>query len=186
MSFLYHYFDQSTGPFCNLSDLAPVDAERILEQIRLQSKGFASKRSLDYLEIRRSLELQAHELFIHKGGKPVRGLPHYMTLGSCPWLLDWYPNGRELQIALAEFDPNTISFTYGDLFPTMRYNDGKTYRGQIYTAGEIWDVIHKFGWPQEWNSNGDQGPERYIEVQIWDDRPLHKYRTDFLAESQHT
>lgn len=182
MSFLHHYFDHSTGPFCNLSDLIPAEAKQVLEQLRLQNKGFASQRSSDYLEIRRGIELQARELFIRKGGKPVRDFPHYMTLGSCPWLLDWYASGTELQIALAEFDPNTISFTYGDLFPTMRYQDGKAYRGQVYTAVEIWDVIHKFGLPQEWNFKGDQGPERYIEVQVWDDKPLYKYRTDALAQ----
>ncbi|MEK5417960.1 MULTISPECIES: hypothetical protein [Paenibacillus] len=54
----------------------------------------------------------------------------------------------------------------------MRYKDGKPYRNQVYTWDEIIDVIDKFGMPQEWNANGDKGPERYIEVQIWDDKPL--------------
>ncbi|WP_169087899.1 hypothetical protein [Paenibacillus sp. PL91] len=174
MLFLHHYYDDSTGPFCNLSDLALGEAEIVLQEIRLQNKGFASKRSPDYLEVRRSLELRARELFILKGGKPVRNHPHYMTIGKCPWLLDWYPRGRELQISIEEFAPATISFTYGDLFPTMRYEDGKPYRGQVYTLQEIYEVIHKYGLPQAWNSDGSKGPERYIEVQIWDDEPIRK------------
>ena len=44
MDFLYHYFDESTGPFQSLSDLEPEEAERILNEIRVQKKGFASKK----------------------------------------------------------------------------------------------------------------------------------------------
>lgn len=172
IEFLYHYYDESTGPFRNLSTLDREEAERVLNEIRLLQKGFASKRSSDYLEIRRTLELKARELFILQGGKPILSYPHYMTIGECPWLLDWYPNGRELRISIQEFEPCTISFTYGDLFPALRYQDGKPYRNQVYTLDQIYDVINEFGLPQEWNSDGSSGPERYIEVQIWDDKPL--------------
>ncbi|MDH6427785.1 hypothetical protein [Paenibacillus sp. FSL H8-0282] len=172
IAWLYHYYDESTGPFQNLSDLPSQEAEQVLNDLRQRNKGFASKRSADYLDIRRGLEAKARELFIIKGGKPSRACPHYMTLGECPGLLDWYPRGKSLQITIEQFDPASISFTYGDLFPTMRYKDGKPYRNQVYTWDEIIDVIDKFGMPQEWNANGDKGPERYIEVQIWDDKPL--------------
>jgi hypothetical protein len=172
INFLYHYFDESTGPFRNLSDLEPEEAERALDDIRIRKKGFASKRSKDYLTIRRSLELKARELFILKGGKPIRSFPHYMTVGECPWLLDWFDKGKEFHTSITEFDPYTISFTYGDLFPTMRYQDGKIYRSQVYTLNEIYQVIKEFGLPQEWNREGKNGPERYIEVQVWDDKPL--------------
>lgn len=171
MEYLYHYYDESTGPFRNLTDLAPEDAESVLEGIRRQSKGFASKRSADYLDIRRRLEQKARDAFIAKGGRPVRQQPHYMTLGSCPWLLEWYPRGAELQMPVDCFSPSSISFTYGDLFPTMRFLDGKPYRGQVYTLEEIREVILQFGWPQEWNAGGTQGPERYIEVQLWENPP---------------
>jgi hypothetical protein len=172
INFISHYFDESTGPFRTLSDLEPEEADRILNEIRIQKKGFASKRSSDYLTIRRSLELKARELFILKGGKPIRSYPHYMIVGECLWLLEWFEKGKELRIPITEFDPYTISFTYGDLFPTMRYQDGKKYRGQVYTLNEIYQVINEFGLPQEWNAQGNNGPERYIEVQVWDDKPL--------------
>jgi hypothetical protein len=152
-----------------------MEAERVLNNLRLQKKGFASKRSDDYLTIRRELEGKARHLFIAKGGRPIRSYPHYMTLGSCSWLLTWYSAGKEISMPLTEFDPHTISFTYGDLFPTMRYQDGKPYRGQVYTLEEINQVVSRFGLPQSWNPDGQKGPERYIEVQIWDDGPLMKY-----------
>ncbi|MBB3153178.1 hypothetical protein FHS16_003240 [Paenibacillus endophyticus] len=173
---LYHYYDESTGPFVNLSDLEVDEAERVLSNIRLNKKGFASKRSMDCLQIRRSLELKAREIFVSKGGKPSRSHPHYMTLGKCPWLLDWYPLGKELEIPIYEFETDNISFTYGDLFPTMRYQDGKPYRKQVYTLNEIRKVINEFGLPQVWNFDGNKGPERYIEVQIWDDKPLCNWK----------
>jgi hypothetical protein len=174
-NFLCHYYDELTGPFRNLSDLEPDEAERILNEIRLQKKGFASNRSHDYLTIRRSLEVKARELFVMKGGKPIRNYPHYMTFGECPWLLDWFEKGKQLSVPIGDFDANSISFTYGDLFPTMRYQDGKKYRGQIYTIHEIFEVIKEFGLPQEWNLLGNNGPERYIEAQVWDNNPLLKW-----------
>ncbi|WP_339287381.1 MULTISPECIES: hypothetical protein [unclassified Paenibacillus] len=173
LALLYHYYDKATGPFQNLSDLPPQEAEQILNDLRHQNRSFASKRSQDYLEIRRSLEAKARELFIQKGGKPSRAYPHYMTLGECPWLLDWYPEAKSLQLSVDQFNAEGISFTYGDLFPTMRYKDGKPYRNQVYTKDEIVRVIEQFGMPQEWNTSGDKGPERYIEAQIWDDKPIN-------------
>lgn len=68
--------------------------------------------------------------------------------------------------------PEMMSFTYGDLFPTMRYQDDKPYRGKVYVKNEILQLVDEFGWPQDWNKDGRHGPERYIEVQVWDDRAL--------------
>ncbi|SEU18919.1 hypothetical protein [Paenibacillus sp. NFR01] len=178
MELLYHYFDASTGPFRNLSDLTPEEAAEKQEALRRESKSFAGKRSADYLQIRRELEQKARNAFIAKGGLPVRQAPHYMTFGECPWLLDWYPEGRSLSIPLSHFKKEHVSFTYGDLFPTMRVADGKPYRGQVYTLEEIIKVVAEYGWPQGWNASGALGPERYIEAQIWDETPLCPYLKD--------
>ncbi|KWX74568.1 hypothetical protein [Paenibacillus jilunlii] len=69
--------------------------------------------------------------------------------------------GCRAAAAVSSFSPECISYTYGDLFPTMRYLDGKPYRGQVYTLKELREVISQFGWPQEWNAGWTQGPERY-------------------------
>jgi len=175
VKFLYHYYELARGPFRSLSDLPLHEALIIQEQLKEDKSLFASKRSDDYLFIRKDLEQKARNLFINKGGKPLRSSPHYMTLGKCQWLKEWYKEGQELEIHMDEFDEKTISFTYGDLFPTMRFQDGKPYRGQVYTKDEIYKLIEEYGFPQEWNKEGDNGPERYIEVQIWDDKPIMKY-----------
>jgi hypothetical protein len=95
-----------------------------------------------------------------------------MCLGACSWLLEWYLDGREIRVPLVSFDPRIVSFTYGDCFPAMRYQDGKPYRGQVYTLEELPEVVCRYGLPQEWNRKGKRGPERYIEAQVWDDAPL--------------
>jgi hypothetical protein len=174
--FLSHYYEASDGPFQNLSDLPLTEAEEILERIRQGGeRRFASQRAADYLSMRRELEERVRELFIAKGGRPQRARPHYLILGACPWVLSWYPQGCELRIPLAAFRPDFVSFTYGDTFPAMRYQDGKPYRGEVYTLAELPALIETYGLPQEWNADGKHGPDRYIEVQVWADEPLAPY-----------
>ncbi|RPJ22456.1 MAG: hypothetical protein EHM33_23485 [Chloroflexi bacterium] len=173
--FLTHYYENSAGPFSNLSLLPLEQAEQILEEIRRTGNRFASQRSSDYLKKRLELENKIRKLFEEKGGQPKLRRPHYMILGTCPWLKGWYVDGQEVQIKLALISESCVSFTYGDSFPAINYQDGKPYRGQVYTVSELEEVIRRYGLPQEWNSDGSGGPERYIEAQIWDDAPLQKY-----------
>jgi hypothetical protein len=173
--FLSHYYENSAGPFSNLSMLPLEQADQILEQIRRDGNRFASQRSSDYLEKRLELERKIRKGFEEKGGKPKLTRPHYMILGTCPWLKGWYVDGQELQIKLVSIPEDSVSFTYGDSFPAMNYQDGKPYRGQVYVMNELREVIKQYGLPQEWNPDGRGGPERYIEAQIWDEDPLREY-----------
>jgi len=174
-SFLTHYYEHADGPFSNLSMLSPEAAERISERIRRDGNRFASQRSSDYLQTRFELEDRIRQLFQEEGGQPVLARPHYFILGACPWLQAWYVDGRALQIPLAAFPERCVSFTYGDSFPAMKVDDGKPYRGQVYTKGELEAVVAWYGLPQEWNPDGSGGPERYIEAQVWDDQPLEAH-----------
>jgi hypothetical protein len=173
--FLTHYYESASGPFSNLSMLSPKHAEQILEEIRKDGNRFASQRASDYLTRRFMLEDKIRTLFEAKGGRPRLARPHYMILGICPWLKTWYVNGQELQIKLVSIPESCVSFTYGDSFPAMNFNDGKPYRGRVYMRNELTDVIELYGLPQAWNPDGSGGPERYIEAQIWDDTPLKEY-----------
>lgn len=78
-------------------------------------------------------------------------------------------------IPLRSIDPKVISFTYGDSFPAMRFQDGKLYRGKVYIMEELFEVIKQYGIPQVWNSEGKFGPDRYIEAQVWDDMPVKEF-----------
>ena len=173
--FLSHYYEYSQGPFRNLSLLPPALAEARLQELREQGHVFASRRSADYLQIRKALEERVRELFVIKGGRPRLPRPHTMILGACPWVKSWYADGRVLRLPLDAFEPTAVSFTYGDTFPAIRYQDGRAYRGQVYTLAELPGLIGRFGLPQEWNPAGAQGPDRYIEAQLWDERPLREF-----------
>ena len=50
------------------------------------------------------------------------------------------------------------------------HNDKDRYKD------EILKIIDKYGLPQEWNNNGEFGPERYVEVHVWSDETINKYR----------
>lgn len=173
--FLTHYYEKSAGPFSNLSMSSLEHAEQLLEEIRRNGNRFASQRTSDYMRKRFALEDKIRTLFEAKGGKPKLARPHYLILGACPWLKGWYVDGQELQIKLVSIPEGCVSFTYGDSFPAMNYQDGKPYRGQVYTRSELPEVIRQYGLPQIWNPDGEGGPERYIEAQVWDDTPLKEY-----------
>ncbi len=179
--FLSHYYEAAAGPFRSLTDLPPDEAESIQERIRRDGNRFASKRAADYLGIRRELEERIRALFIRKGGRPIRARPHYLILGSCPWLITWYADGREARIPLTTFTPEAVSFTYGDSFPAMRYQDGRPYRGCVYTLAELPALVSAYGLPQEWNAEGKLGPERYIEAQVWEDGPIVRFLRDLSS-----
>ena len=168
---LYHYYERRKGPFLNLSDLPIAEAQRVLDTLKAESTVMASQRYDGYLERRIELEQLARRLFIDKGGKPKRVVPHTMTVGPCDWLETWYEEPAHVRLPLSAFAPGTLSFTYGDLFPTFspRVTDGREYRRTIYTLEEISGIIEKYGLPQDWNNDGAFGPERYVEVQVWDE-----------------
>lgn len=176
---LYHYYDETIGPFRNLSDLPIDQASKIIEKIKeSRPNAFCAKRSKDYMQTRVYYEKILREEFAKKGGKIERMAPHYMVVEPCNWLSTWYEKSAFIKIPIEAFDIKTLSFTYGDSHPTFssKVNDGKAYRKQLYTYSEILEVIEQYGLPQIWNSDGKYGPERYIEVHIWSDETISKYK----------
>lgn len=177
--YLYHYYDKSVGPFKNISDLSDEDANSLLQDIRrTKPTSFCAQRSSDYMALRRHYETILRNEFVKKGGTILRNAPHYMVVEHSPWLASWYENGAFVKIPMEEFDLRTVSFTYGDSHPTFsdRVRDGKEYRGKLYTYEEILEIIAKYGLPQDWNDDGRFGPERYIEVHVWSDETIVRYK----------
>ena len=145
--FLYHYYEKKNGPFLNLSDLSFEEAKQIQDSLCKDGKVFASQRNDKYLERRKYIEQLVRKMFIEKGGKPTRMTPHYMVVGECPWLLTWYENGDYIKIPINEFDLSTVSFTYGDTFPTFspKITDNHEFRNKVYLYDEILKIIEKYG-----------------------------------------
>ncbi|MGL5795910.1 MAG: hypothetical protein ACRC06_16220 [Waterburya sp.] len=65
-------------------------------------------------------------------------------------------------------------------FNIPRTERGKTYlkpfHGQVFTLEEIKKVIQNYGLPgDKWKTEELWRYDRFVEVQIWDDRPLKKF-----------
>lgn len=168
---LVHYHEAARGPFLTLSDLPPDEARRVTVELASRSTGILGVRTAAYVDRRLELESIARDAFVALGGRPQRARPHYMVLGECPWLATWYEEPATVRCPVDAFDPATLSFTYGDLFPTFspHVRDGREYRGRLYTLDQVVELVGRLGLPQEWNPDGALGPERYVEVQVWAD-----------------
>lgn len=177
MSYLYHYYEKKIGAFVSLSSLDMKEAKQIQNQLGIENKTFAAQRNEAYLERRKYLEQLVRKLFIEKGGKPIRQTPHYMVIGECPWLLTWFEHSEYVKIPITEFDMKTVSFTYGDTFPTFspHVTDNLEYRRQVYTYDEILCMIEKYGMPQHLSTETIYAQPRYIEAQVWSDIPINYY-----------
>lgn len=177
--YLYHYFDKSIGAFNNLSDLPIDEANTILNTIKkMKPNSQSAQRHDKYIEYRRNCESIIRSKFAKKGGTITRMAPHYMVIEHSPWLSTWFENCAFVKIPIEEFNLNTLSFTYGDSMPTFSptINDKKEYRHQLYNYNEILEIINRYGLPQNWNDDGKYGPERYVEVHVWSDETINKYR----------
>ncbi|MDW7657929.1 MAG: hypothetical protein SCM11_12235 [Bacillota bacterium] len=184
--FLYHYFDETTGPFVNLSDIPVDEAKAVLDNIKKHKPNVqCALRQPTYMEDRYYYEDILRTEFTKKGGIIKRKSPHYMVVEHSPWLSTWFNCCSFIKISIAELDLKTVSFTYGDSHPTFsprpRADDWKEYRRQLYSYEEILLLIEKYGLPQIWNNDGTFGPERYIEAHIWSDETIDRYRTNWRS-----
>jgi len=181
IDFLCHYFDKNIGPFVSLSELSIGEANTVLNMIKqTRPNSQSASRDIEYMNRRHYYEGIIKEEFIKKGGVVKRNTPHFMVVGYVPWLRTWFENSAFVKISINEFDLKTVSFTYGDshpVFSTASHKmDYKEYRRQLYTYDEILKIIDKYGLPQDWNADGQYGPERYVEAHIWCDETINKYR----------
>ena len=103
-----------------------------------------------------------------------------MTLGANHYCKTWYKCGDYIEIPLGEFDLSTVSFTYGDSFPTIDPTHGDTseYRQTVYKYDEILKIINKYGWPSaKWDDeNTPYWTPMYVEAQVWSDTPIDEYK----------
>lgn len=176
--YLYHYFDKRSGPFRSLTALSEAEAFDVLEKIKIERPdSLTAGRDRDYITKRMNCERTVRSEAANKGIIMDIASPYYLVVEHSPWLATWFEDPGVIKIPIEEFDTRKLSFTYGDSMPTFSplITDGKEYRKKVYTYEEILDIIAGYGLPQDWNNDGSQGPERYIEVQVWTDEPIRRY-----------
>lgn len=184
--FLYHYYERGIGPFRTLTGLPFEKARQVLLE---QRAGRCKNPDIDgFLRHRYDRDQTLRELFIAKGGKPVRQSPVYMTLGEHRQWKSAYSRAAAVKIPLEEFDRLTLSFTYGDSFAVFNpaLFGSEEYWNKLYFADEILDVISRHGFPPyvEYDFKHGIYPKdkhinhhlKYIEAHIWSNEVLEKYR----------
>ena len=191
--YLYHYFERDFGPFTPLTSLPIEDARQILLEKRSAGK-FGNPDIDGFLQKRYDRDKHLREVFIEHGGKPQRTVPIYMTLGEhCQWESS-YENPAVIKISLKEFDPYTVSFTYGDSFAIFNPElfGEEEYWNKVYFADEILEVVKRRGFPPHVEYDFKRGiyPAdkhinchlKYVEAHVWDYDILNKYRAEWVFQ----
>ena len=188
MTYLYHYFERAFGPFKSIADRPLEEAREIL--LAEKAAGKPINPDLEgYLQKRYNRDRQLREAFLLRGGQPQRTAPVFMVLGQqdCQWA-SAYENPDSIQIPLEEFDPLTISFTYGNSFAVLSpaLFGPEEYWGQVYFADEILGVIERHGYPPhvEYDFKRKIFPKDkpidqhllFVEAHVWSDEVVGRYR----------
>ena len=184
---LYHYFERDFGPFKPLTALPFEEAKEILLAKRVAGKF--GRSDIDFfLRLRYDRDEKLRDHFIERGGRPQRTAPVYMMLGEHRQWESAYENPAVIKIPLSEFDPLTVSFTYGDSFAIFNpaLFGEEEYWNKIYFVDEILEVVERHGFPPHVEYDFKRGiyPSdkhinhylRYVEAHVWDDEILNRYR----------
>lgn len=189
-----HNFDPARGPFRNLCALPDAEAERVLDEIRASG---TRRIKADYLRRRRAVEdwlrAERRRKLGQKLGTTRLDRPIYFFLGDFADGLD-RSRPASLVLPLAAFPPEVLTFTYPDSMASLPLSRDdrlrahrKAYHGKVFTLPEIAAVVARFGLPGDrwkpasdrwkppsdrWKTEESMCYDRFIEVQVWDDRPL--------------
>jgi hypothetical protein len=172
-----HSFHPARGAFRNVCDLPPEDAERIIAAIRLDGHSY---RKPNYLSRRLRAENWLIAERTRKLGETPLARPLYFFLGD---MADGWDKSRPSSVVLplAMFDAGTITFTFPDSMASCpqerpENHSDKPWHGQVFTLAEITQVVARYGFPDPTLSRELRGPDSFIEVQVWDDRPIAEIR----------
>lgn len=191
-TYLFHYFERSTGPFLSLTALPINEAHQILHAKKAAGK-FKHPNIESFLTNRYNRDKKLREVFIEHGGKPKTNAPVYMMLGEHKQWESAYYEPAVIKVPLKEFDPLTVSFTYGDSFAIFNpaLFGKEEYWNKIYFTDEILEIIDRYGFPPYVEYDFKRGIYpvdkninhhlKYVEAHVWDSRVLTKYHEKWCA-----
>lgn len=193
--FLYHYFERDFYPFMTLTALPIEEARQIL--VAQKAVGNIGNPDIEgFLKTRYNRDKLLRDAFIKHGGRPQRTAPVYMMLGEHRQWESAYENPAAIKIPLKEFDPLTVSFTYGDsfaIFNSVLFGE-EEYWNKVYLGDEILRVIERYGFPPyvEYDFKRSIYPSdkninhhlKYVEAHVWEDEILNKYRAEWAAREK--
>ena len=182
-NYISHYYLADRAPFLSLSDLeGDIHNPAFVEMLNKHKtdEGYMRRYGKIYLETRKRCESKLRDIFLSKGGKPSRLNPYYCVLGSSDWFLGLNDMHREIRIPIAELDERLVSLTFPDSLITMT-DQIKPYYEKVYLLSELDELINSFGLPNSvapstYEKYWEGDFEHYIEVQIWCDSLVNRYR----------
>ncbi len=175
-----HNYDPRGVLLGSLCDLHPVEADRVLDRIRI-----SGRRQIKQNYLRRRLETEAWLITERRRllGSTRRERPIYFFLGN-------FADGKDpsrpcsLVMPLQALPKDVVTFTYPDSMASLpigtldgHRDERRPYHGRVFLFDEIKEVIAKFGMPDaSWAEDRRRRFDRFVEVQVWDERPI----IDFL------
>jgi hypothetical protein len=171
-----HNYDPKRGPFRNICDLPRTEAESLLAE--MASSGGRTFKA-NYLSRRLATEEWLRSEKSRKLGATRLARPIYFFLGD-------FADGRDasrpasILMPLSEFPPDVVTFTYPDSMASLaiaclddHIADRRDYHGRVFTFQELAGAVSRHGIPgQRWKTNPTMRYDRFIEMQLWDDRPI--------------
>jgi hypothetical protein len=157
-----HRYDPALGPGGNLCSLSDLEASRVLDRLRRESRPTLKS---DYLVRRRVTEKWLTSAANRALGQTFEYPPRYFFLGDFSYLRD-VSRPAALILPLASLPSDAITFTLGDSMSVADSARPQLYKLEemieLFTSGE---VVAGFGLSDK---AGFQS--RFIEVQLW--RPV--------------
>ncbi|MDB5553741.1 MAG: hypothetical protein JWL86_3725 [Rhizobium sp.] len=174
-----HNYHPEAVFLANLCDLSPDEAEKILQH-RRDSGWRATKENY----FRRRLETETWLI-----AERQRLLGHTRLARPVYFFLGDFADGKDpsrpcsLVMPLALFSPKVLTFTFPDSMASLpiatlesHRPERRPYHGKVFTLQEIEEVIEEFGLPDKhWQVDHLRRFDRFIEVQVWDDRPILEF-----------
>jgi hypothetical protein len=186
IKFLTHYYRDGTIPFKTLSALPETEAVKKMKKLYDDNPIWGRFEDPEwYLLERKKTESWLRKQFISKGGLPKEDYPIYMVLGKCEKIEKNMEDQKlaKIQIPLADFKEEELSFTYIDSMFSYRLSRDKSseyyqpkYHGKVFILSEIYSIFKKRGLPEKgWWGDLPDDFFPYIEVQVWNHQILNRY-----------
>lgn len=182
--YITNYCDTRCSPADSLTKL-PIDEAYSLAKQLSQHTGpsfnsfsrFSDNDFDGYYKKRIRTEEWLYSSFTALGGYPQSAHPVYFVLGSSTYLNQWFEHGLQTRLLLDSIDPADISFTYGD---SMSIMDSEN-RMNVFNKESLFRFIKQSTSDIPLFLSELDRQNRYIEVQLWNDKYLQNL--DHAAKS---
>src|SRR5277367_3313067 len=155
-----HRYDPSWGAFLNVCSLPDLEASRVLDRLRCESRP---KLKSNYLARRRDTEEWLSEAASRALGRVMRQPPVYFFLGDFSYMVD-PSRPAALVIPVSSLLVDAVTFTLGDSMSVAEERERRVFTLRemvgLFAVGE---AMAGFGFCDQ---EGFQA--RFVEVQVWD------------------